>query len=390
MKASTRRAVGLLALAAALVSPPSFPVEKEALEALRSRIERLRNQIADAEETRAEARDSLRDSEQAISDANRALRELSRQRKAAQSDLQTTTSSKTAIVAEVGARSDQLGRLLAARYLRDDPSYAKLLLSGADPQKTARDVVYLGYVSRAEADLIRTLRARLASLAEIEQRARAKTAEIAGIETARARSREELLNQRLARRRVLQRVSAQIRAGRKHVKILERDEARLSRLVEGLSRVIAATPAGRLNDKLPERTAMELAFDRLKGSLRLPVRGELANRFGAPRSGRGPLWKGLFIRSPQGQEVRAVASGRVVYADWMRGFGNLLIIDHGQGYLSIYGNNESVLKSVGDEIHTGDVVATVGASGGNTESGLYFEIRHEGKAFDPLKWVALQ
>jgi septal ring factor EnvC (AmiA/AmiB activator) len=98
----------------------------------------------------------------------------------------------------------------------------------------------------------------------------------------------------------------------------------------------------------------------------------------------------LFIRSPSGQEVRAVASGRVVFADWLRGFGNLLIIDHGKGYLTIYGNNESVLKQVGEPVRTGDAVATVGASGGNMESGLYFEIRHEGKAFDPLRWVSLK
>jgi septal ring factor EnvC (AmiA/AmiB activator) len=88
--------------------------------------------------------------------------------------------------------------------------------------------------------------------------------------------------------------------------------------------------------------------------------------------------------------VRAVAPGRVVFADWLRGFGNLLIIDHGKSYLTIYGNNESVLKQVGDTVSTGDAVATVGASGGNMESGLYFEIRHEGKAFDPMRWVSLK
>jgi septal ring factor EnvC (AmiA/AmiB activator) len=128
----------------------------------------------------------------------------------------------------------------------------------------------------------------------------------------------------------------------------------------------------------------------LKRGLRLPIKGELANRFGAQRSGGGPSWKGLFIRSPVGQEVRAVAPGRVVFADWLRGFGNLLIIDHGKSYLTIYGNNESVLKQVGDTVGTGDTVATVGASGGNMESGLYFEIRHEGKAFDPMRWVSLK
>jgi len=112
------------------------------------------------------------------------------------------------------------------------------------------------------------------------------------------------------------------------------------------------------------------------------------NRFGATRPDGGPNWKGLFIRALAGQEVKAIAAGRVVFAEWMRGFGNLLILDHGTDYLSIYGNNESLLRTVGDEVRAGDAVATVGASGGGQETGLYFEMRHEGKAFDPEKWLA--
>jgi septal ring factor EnvC (AmiA/AmiB activator) len=100
-----------------------------------------------------------------------------------------------------------------------------------------------------------------------------------------------------------------------------------------------------------------------------------------------PTWKGVFIRCPQGSEVRAVAAGRVVFADWLRGFGNLLIVDHGEGLLSVYGNNESLLRGVGDRIDADEVVAEVGNTGGNAESGLYFEIRFEGRPIDPLKWA---
>jgi len=120
------------------------------------------------------------------------------------------------------------------------------------------------------------------------------------------------------------------------------------------------------------------------------VRGELRNRFGSPREDSGLSWKGLFIAAPTGQDVKAVAAGRVVFADWLRGFGNLLIIDHGGGYMSLYGNNESLYKQVGAATVGGETVAAVGNSGGNTNSGLYFEIRYQGKAFDPLEWVNLQ
>ena len=98
----------------------------------------------------------------------------------------------------------------------------------------------------------------------------------------------------------------------------------------------------------------------------------------------------MFIRAPEGQPVRAIAPGQVVYADWMRGFGNLLIVDHGESYLSIYANNESLLKQVGDTVLTGEPIATTGSSGGNEETGLYFELRHLGRAFDPLRWVKLK
>jgi septal ring factor EnvC (AmiA/AmiB activator) len=98
----------------------------------------------------------------------------------------------------------------------------------------------------------------------------------------------------------------------------------------------------------------------------------------------------LFIRSPSGQEVRAVAPGRVVFSDWLRGFGNLLIVDHGRSYLTIYGNNEALLKQVGDAVAIAEPIATTGASGGNEETGLYFELRHLGRAFDPLRWVRLK
>ena len=122
--------------------------------------------------------------------------------------------------------------------------------------------------------------------------------------------------------------------------------------------------------------------------LRLPVIGELVNRFGSLRPDSGLSWKGLFISARPGREVKAVAGGRVVYADWLRGFGNLLILDHGDGYMSLYGNNESLLKAVGAEVRAGDAIALSGSSGGIPESGLYFEIRHQGRAIDPLDWIA--
>lgn len=130
-------------------------------------------------------------------------------------------------------------------------------------------------------------------------------------------------------------------------------------------------------------------FEALRGQLRLPVRGDLVAKFGG-KHGDGPSWKGLFIRTEEGAEVKAVAGGRVVFAEWLRGFGNLIIIDHGSQYMTIYGNNQAVLKRAGDVVKTGEVIANAGNSGGNEQSGLYFEMRHQGRAFDPLGWVTVR
>jgi septal ring factor EnvC (AmiA/AmiB activator) len=141
------------------------------------------------------------------------------------------------------------------------------------------------------------------------------------------------------------------------------------------------------SEHLPDESFGGQPFAALRGRLRLPVRGELMNRFGAPRHDGGTVWKGLFIRSAHGAEVRAVATGRIVFADWLRGFGNLIILDHGNSYLSVYGNNESLYKAVGHVAQAGEAIASVGNSGGNADSGLYFELRHQGRPLDPTQWI---
>jgi septal ring factor EnvC (AmiA/AmiB activator) len=175
---------------------------------------------------------------------------------------------------------------------------------------------------------------------------------------------------------------------------MQANENRLTRLIDQLARLVrkpatSGRPRTR-TESLPSSRNDGSPFATLRGRLALPVRGDLGNRFGGPRADGGLTWKGLFISATTGQDVRAVADGRVVYADWLRGFGNLLIVDHGDNYMTLYANAEALLKQVGDIIRGGEAVATVGNSGGNPESGLYFEMRHEGRPFDPLEWVKLR
>jgi septal ring factor EnvC (AmiA/AmiB activator) len=235
-------------------------------------------------------------------------------------------------------------------------------------------------VSRAAASVLGAYRAAIAESLRLARETDEKRARLRTVEQASRADRANVLAERREKRRVFERAAVEIRAGRREIKVLRADEARLGRLVEGLGRV----------ERTVEFDNRKQLFSSLRGKLRLPVLGELIGRFGAPRGAAGTEAKGVFIRAPEGQPVRAVAGGQVVYADWMRGFGNLLIVDHGEAYLSIYANNDSLLKQVGELVAPGETLATTGASGGNEETGLYFELRHLGKAFDPLRWVKLK
>ncbi|HEY5019450.1 MAG TPA: peptidoglycan DD-metalloendopeptidase family protein [Steroidobacteraceae bacterium] len=384
-----------------LAAPAQSATREEDLAALRSRIESLRSDVEGRESDRREARDALRDSERAISNANRALQTLDGEARAARATIAQLAARRSTQEQSLDADQAALGRLLAARAMTgisgSAPDFVRLALSGEDLADAARKLHYLTYVSRAAAQMIEAHRAGLAEVARLKVDSEGKARELAAIEAQSRADREDLLKERREHRRLLERIAGEIRNAKKRIQRLLADESRLARLVEEIGKVLAARPgAGYRQDdsrvtSVPESGAQAPGlFSRLKGILRLPVRGELAGRFGTPRTEGGGSAKGVFIRAPEGEQVRAVGTGRVVYADWMRGFGNLLIVDHGEAYLSIYGNNESLLKQTGDSVTVGEPVATVGQSGGNEETGLYFELRHLGKPFDPLHWVKLK
>ena len=380
----------VLGAGAQAAAPPSN-AQKEELKQLRNRIEALQKTLAASEETKNETSDALRESERAISETNRTLRELAENQRAVNARLTDLREQNRRTSGDLEAQRTRLARLLYQQYTGAQPDALKLLLNREDPNRIARELQYLTYLARARAELIGNLRSNLGRITDLTQETQQQSTELAAIHAAQQAQRKRLESEKAARKAVLVKVSRQIEKQRREISTLKRDETRLSRLVDQLSQMLARTkPPVLRNERLPEGTGETGAFGQLKGRLHLPVRGDLKNRFGSAREGSGVLWKGLFIASPAGQEVKAIAPGRVVFADWLRGFGNLLIIDHGDGYMSLYGNNEALYKQVGDAARGGETVAAVGNSGGNMDSGLYFEIRHQGRAFDPLGWVSLR
>ncbi len=367
---------------------------QDELKDIRSRIEALKKELRESEDSKADAADALKDSERAVSETSRKLYQISGQRREVNTSLSRLQSRIRAVESNIAEEQVTLGRLLYQQYVGGQSDAVKLVLNGEDPNEIARQLHYLSYVSRARSELLASFRENLTNLEKLTGETRRKSSELHALQSQETLQMRRLEKEKAERQRVYAKVSDDIEKSRKQLSTLKHDEERLSQLMERLAREAARknkkTGKRITNQALPNVDTGAGPFRQLKGRLRLPVIGELMNRFGGQRQDSGLSWKGLFISAKPGREVKAVAGGRVVYADWLRGFGNLLILDHGDSYMSLYGNNESLLKQVGDETRAGDTIAASGNSGGNPESGLYFELRFQGKPFDPIPWINLK
>jgi len=398
---------------------------------LRKKLLTLKEDIGKTEKARGHAADSLAASEAAISNANRSLRELAAEQEKTKKRLEKLSVSQEALETAVAQQRNRLEKMLRGQYVGGQDDRVKLLLSGENPNRIARELRYLGYVSAEQSKAIDILQQNLAAIEANKLDAEEARNALEDIAEEQREQKALLEKEKNKRKALLSQLSTQLSAQRKQAGNLTRDEERLSSLVEKLATLIAqqrkaeeeeakrrARAKAEQKEKLaakartteksaerPEASPTKSAskpvpdsepeappvndgsgFASMKGKLRLPVKGELVASFGARRAD-GPNWKGLFIKAAEGAEVKAIAAGEIIFADWMRGFGNLLVIDHGGQYMTIYGNNQSLLKRPGDKLKAGEVIATVGNSGGNEQSGLYFEMRYQGRAIDPSSWM---
>ncbi len=381
---------------------------KGELESVREQRAVLERQLKQSESSRAETADQLRDTEKAISVLGRKLRALGEERAAAKAELAERERDLKQLERQTAARQAQLARLLRHQFRPQKTDSLVELLAGGDPAAAARDRHYLALLSRAKLELLDGLRrdaAEARQMAVVVEQRSDKLAELARREEI---DRANLSQRQQERQAVLEKISKQINAQRREIDTLKHNEQRLGNLIAVLTKrsanskpkpkPSAGKPATRKSEPSPAATVsgepvnQNGAFARQRGKLLRPVQGTIAGRFGARRDDGQSTWKGLFIRAAEGADVRTVAAGVVVFADWLRGYGNLIIIDHDDDFLSVYGNNQSLLADVGQKVGAGGTVATVGSGvgggGGQPESGLYFELRHQGRAFDPLKWLS--
>lgn len=385
---------------------------KQALSELQQQLEALKKELDQAQEEHKDAADALKESEVAISGADKKLYEISKQQVDNKKELAKLDAESKSTNQALSQEQKLLSGQLYQQYIHGQQSYVQMILQSERPSEVARDLHYFSYVAKARADLINKMQNNLNKIKRLNELTASKLQEITDLKQKQLNEKRILEAQKKEKSKVVNSLSQQIAEQRGQIKKLSRDEKRLSQLVSRLARIIPKskpvskpvpnkpsvstvvknTPSTNVavnNENLPSDNFSGANFAALKGKLRLPVRGAVSNRFGSARQDSGVSWKGLFIKASEGAEVKAVATGRVVFADWLRGFGNLIIIDHGDGYMSLYGNNQSVLKQAGEVVKGGDTIASVGNTGGNESNGLYYELRNQSRPFDPMTWSSL-
>jgi len=364
------------ALAWSLASAQDQRKSEAALTTVRKQIKELETQLTRDTARRDEGAKALRAAEVENADATRKL-----------ADVRAKLNDQRAARRALGEQTDRANQRLAAEratlasqvrvsYITGRAEVFKLLLSQESPATLGRMLVYYDYLNRARTARIAAVGADLTRLAALNADTERAEAELKDLEAAQATQVAALAKARDARQAVVTRLESSINDDNAAVAKLRGEEKRLTDLVEQLRQLMAGLPV-----------EGDQPFATLKGKLAWPVQGRLAGDFGQPRAGSVVKWNGVLLEAPAGTAVRAVYHGRVAFADWLPGLGMLVIIDHGGGYMSLYGHNEALLKEAGDWVQPGETIAQVGDTGGAPRPALYFEIRFKGEPVNPHTWI---
>ncbi len=348
------------------------------LEAVRNQIERITRQVSRAQVQRDRLTRQLRATEESVGKAQAALDDLRRQREQSAAQLAQLEAQKRQREADLVHDRRALARQLRAAYLIGRQEPLELLLNQGDPARAGRMFVYYSYFTRARALEIQAVQADLQRIGQLDGQLQAQDAKLASLQREQQSQVSALEQARSRRMQVLASISAQTRTRAERLARLRRQQSGLESLLAQLRRATASLPPQYLGN---------FPFARLRGRLPRPVAGRIIDSFGQVRAG-GLRWQGDLFATRRDAPVRAVSQGRVVYADWLAGLGLLLIIDHGDGYMSLYGHNARLYDSVGQRVAAGQIIAEAGESGGSSRPELYFEIRRQGKPLDPQVWLA--
>lgn len=383
-RASVCKGFLALVLASGLVAPGLAQEDEGGLAKVKEReLENVREKISTLKKSmdkRAADRDrltsDLQQAEVQISEKRIRLKEIERLRRFSEKRKAELEQKRSKREAELEQESAQLAAQVRAAYQSGNQERIKLLLNQQDPATAGRMMVYYRYLSDYRGNNIGKVKRYIDELAELHQKAAEEENRQAGLARARYAELVELNKEQEKRQDLLLVLKSKIAQEGSEIERLAAEEKDLARLITELTSILSDYPI-----------SSEEPFSQLKGRLTWPVAGRLIHDFGQPRA-RGRLkWNGVVFAAPRGREVRAIYHGRVVFADWLAGMGLLVIIDHGEGFMTLYGYNETILKVGGEWVAPGDVIATVGDSGGQQQASLYFEIRQGTRPVDPRRWI---
>lgn len=349
---------------------------EQKLAALQSQIAELQETLQSARSEHRAEQEQLRALDLRIDETSRQSRQLEREQENHQQQLQSLETEKEGLLDTLAKQQEQLAEVLRSAYRLDRHSRLKLVLNQDNPARLNRMLAYYEYFNRHQVEDIEQLRTALLSLDEVQQRINSALAELETTRVELDSTIEMLGGQRQSRMTLIAELDERIGSDEARLEELQQNRRDLVLLLERLEDALA---------DIPTDLGSRLGVAQQKGKLPMPAPGRVKHAYGQSRAG-SLHWQGWLIGADAGTEVYSVAYGRVAFADWLRGYGLMVIIDHGDGFLSLYGNNESLVAEVGDWVEPGALVGVVGTNPGMTQ-GLYFELRKDGKAVDPAAWI---
>ena len=349
---------------------------EQELAALKNRIEKLQTELEETRGERDAAREAVHTTERRISNQLTRLRQTQSREKTESDRLAALEKSRARTQKDLSARRAEIDATVRTAWLLDRQEPLKLLLSQDDPARVSRMLVYARYLAESRVSQSIQLQRTLDEMDRIEKQITERRLVLRETQTELLREKQELEKSQSERKQALAALNRQVRNQTQEIERAKRDAERLARLLREISR----TPSPLPPPSIPVTG---------RGRWPFPLQGQILARFGSPRPEGDLRWRGIFVTAPEGRPVRAPVRARVVYADWLRGFGLLLILDHGGGILTLYGHNQNLLKSLGDSVEAGETVALSGGTGGPPQPGLYFEVRQNGEPRDPLDWCKL-
>ena len=367
------------------------------LEEIQKKIDILDNEIKKNIKTKEGLSSELKREEKKISKSKKEIYKINRQSKKNQKKLKELEQELKELNEEISDRRANLTDHYYQIYTRGKPGFIQMMIEGDSPHQISREMNYLSYLAVEQNNNILKIKEKYQAIDTNKQETSKTIEKINALKKKQEKKKRLLEKQKKEKDKVLKKIASTIKSQKKEKDKLIEDEKKLTSLIEKLiekSKIQAQKKTKKESIQadskyLPDSSLDDVNFKKLKKKLRLPVKGKIIHKYGKKRPDTGIKWKGLFIKANEGDEVYAVAKGKVVFADWLRGFGNLIILDHGDGYMSLYGNNESIIVQQGLIVKGGDVIATVGNSGGNSSNGLYYELRKNSKPFNPLAWTKL-